>query len=157
MRIALRSLLASPVNFLALGAGSGLSPVAPGTVGTVAAIPLLLVMPESLPIYLLLLVILFVVGVFLCSVCAKNLGVHDHPAIVWDEWVGFLLTMVAIPHTFKFVLLGFIIFRLFDVLKPWPISWVDKRVHGGFGIMLDDVLAGLAAAIVMQILLRLLA
>jgi len=77
------------------------------------------------------------------------LGVHDHPGIVWDEFAGFLITMVAAPAGWPGIAAGFALFRLFDVWKPWPIGWVDRKVHGGLGIMLDDVLAGLMAAVVL--------
>ncbi len=149
-------LLASPANFLALGAGSGLAPKAPGTFGTIAAIPLFLLMPQSLPVYLVIVLLLFVFGVWLCDTCANNLGVHDHPAIVFDEWVGYLITMIAVPRSFWFIALGFVLFRLFDVLKPWPIGMADKRVNGGLGIMVDDVIAGVFAAIVLQLILLLM-
>ena len=77
---------------------------------------------------------------------------HDHPGIVWDEVVGYLLVMVAVPRTILFVVLGFILFRFFDILKPWPIRIIDQKVHGGFGIMVDDVVAAVFAAIVLQII-----
>lgn len=149
-------LLSSPANFLALGAGSGLAPVAPGTFGTVAAIPLALLMPNNLAIYTLIVVALFVAGVWLCDNCANSLGVHDHPAIVFDEWVGYLITMIAVPRSLWFLALGFVLFRLFDVLKPWPIGLADKRVSGGLGIMVDDVIAGVFAAVSMQLIILLL-
>jgi len=153
VRVTKAQLLANPANFLALGAGSGLAPKAPGTFGTVAAIPLFLLMPYSLPIYLLIVLLLFVLGVWLCDTCANNLGVHDHPAIVFDEWVGYLITMIAVPRSLALIALGFVLFRLFDVLKPWPIGLADKRVSGGLGIMIDDVIAGLFAAITLHVIL----
>jgi len=153
VRVTKAQLLANPANFLALGAGSGLAPKAPGTFGTVAAIPLFLLMPNSLPIYLLIVLLLFVLGVWLCDTCANNLGVHDHPAIVFDEWVGYLITMIAVPRSLALIALGFVLFRLFDVLKPWPIGLADKRVSGGLGIMIDDVIAGLFAAITLHVIL----
>jgi len=119
-------LLARPANFLALGAGSGLAPVAPGTFGTIAAIPLALLMPHNLAVYALIVAVLFVVGVWLCDSCANNLGVHDHPAIVFDEWVGYLITMIAVPRSVWFLALGFVLFRLFDVLKPWPMTYLPN-------------------------------
>lgn len=141
-----------PVNFLALGAGSGLAPFAPGTFGTLAAIPLWFLLPRNVYAYLALLLLLFVVGVWLCDACANYLEVHDHPGIVWDEWVGYFITMFAAPRSLWFVALGFALFRLFDVLKPWPIGLADKRVSGGLGIMVDDVIAGVFAAIVMHLI-----
>ena len=145
--------LSSTANFIALGGGLGLAPKAPGTFGTLLGIPLLFLMPSNLMAYLAIVVVLFVLGVWVCDTCAKNLGVHDHPGIVWDEVVGYLITMIAVPKTLVWVVVGFILFRIFDILKPWPIGWVDKKVHGGFGIMLDDVLAAVFALIVIQVVL----
>ena len=146
-------LLRHPVDFLALGFGSGLLPRAPGTAGTIAAIPLYLLMQTlALQVYLPLLVVLFLVGIPICAHTARRLGVHDHPGIVWDEIVGYLVTMTFAPVGWWWVLAGFVLFRFFDVLKPWPIRWLDKKVGGGFGIMVDDLLAGIAAAGVIQLL-----
>ena len=143
----------SPASFLALGAGAGLSPRAPGTVGTLAAVPLLFLMPTSPWLHLVLVAALFVVGIWCCARCAEELGVHDHGGIVWDEIVGYLLAMVAVPRSLTFVVLGFLLFRLFDVWKPWPIGPVDRRVGGGLGIMLDDVLAAVYTAIALQLVI----
>lgn len=142
-------------HFLALGLGSGLAPKAPGTFGTLAAIPFYLVL-QGLPLwaYLLMLVLAFVLGVWLCEVTARNLGVHDHPGIVWDEFVGYWLTMAVAPQGWQWVVLGFVLFRFFDILKPWPIRMADRRLGGGFGIMFDDVLAGIYAWLVLQLLSR---
>lgn len=134
-----------PANFLALGAGSGLAPVAPGTFGTIAAVPLVLLLPQNLGLYALVIVITFLMGVFFCDHCTHDLGVHDHGAIVWDEWVGFFIALFAVPKTALLILVAFALFRLFDVWKPWPIGPLDKRVHGGLGIMIDDVVAGIMA------------
>ncbi len=149
-------LLASPANFLALGAGSGLAPVAPGTVGTVAAMPLVLIMPRNIAVYCAVVFVLFVLGVWLCNTCSESLGVHDHSGIVFDEWVGFLIAMIAVPRTLLMFLLGFAFFRLFDVLKPWPVGWADKRLNGGMGIMVDDVFAGLYALACVHLVLFLI-
>ncbi len=146
-------LLRHPLDFLALGFGSGLLPRAPGTAGTTAAIPLYLVMQSlALPVYVSLVAVLFLLGIPICAHTAKRLGVHDHPGIVWDEIVGYLVTMIFAPTGWLWVLAGFVLFRFFDVLKPWPIRWLDRRVGGGFGIMVDDLLAGIAAAAVLQLL-----
>lgn len=146
-------LLRDPIDFLALGFGSGLVPRAPGTAGTVAAIPLYLALQSlALNIYLPLVAALFLVGIPICAHTAKRLGVHDHPGIVWDEVVGYLVTMTFAPPGWLWVLAGFVLFRIFDVLKPWPIRWLDRKVAGGFGIMVDDLLAGIAAAAVLQIM-----
>ncbi len=146
-------LLRHPVDLLALGFGSGLLPRAPGTAGTLAAIPLYLVMQSlALTVYVPLVAVLFLLGIPICAHTAKRLGVHDHPGIVWDEIVGYLVTMTFAPTGWLWVLAGFLLFRFFDVLKPWPIRWLDRRVGGGFGIMVDDLLAGIAAAAVLQLL-----
>ena len=136
-------LLSSPVQLLAFGFGSGLSPKAPGTMGTVAAIPLYLLLCQlSLELYSVVLLVSIVAGVWICSRASADLGVHDHPGIVWDEFVGFWITLWAIPAEWPWILAGFVLFRIFDIAKPWPISWLDRNVHGGLGIMIDDILAG---------------
>jgi phosphatidylglycerophosphatase A len=146
-------LLLHPLDFLALGFGSGLVPYAPGTAGTLVAVPLYLLLQPLPPAgYLPLLALLFLAGIPLCAHTATRLGVHDHPAIVWDEVVGYLVTMAFAPAGWHWVLAGFVLFRFFDVAKPWPIHWFDKHVHGGLGIMLDDLLAGIFAAVVLQVL-----
>ncbi len=150
-------LLLNPIDLLALGFGSGLVPVGPGTAGTVVAIPLyLLLQPLGLVVYLAIVVLAFVAGIGICAHTARRLGVHDHPAIVWDEIVGYLVTMTAAPGGWEWVIGGFVLFRIFDIAKPWPIRWLDRHVHGGSGIMLDDLLAGVFAAAVMQGLVYLL-
>jgi len=146
-------LLRSPTLLLAFGFGSGLSPKAPGTMGTLAAIPLWWLLAQlPLTSYLIVVSIAAVVGIAICGRAADQMGVHDHGGIVWDEFVGFWIAMAALPITWQSVVLGFVLFRVFDILKPWPISWLDKRVSGGFGIMIDDVIAGLAAAVVIYFL-----
>lgn len=154
--IPVHALFASIANFFALGAGLGLARKAPGTFGTVLGLPLLLIMPASLLAYVAVLVVLFIFGVWCCEECSKYLGVHDHGGIVWDEVVGYLLTMIALPVTWQWMLAGFVVFRFFDIVKPWPIGWVDQKVKGGFGIMIDDILAGLMAAAILQLIYRLM-
>ncbi len=145
--------LSNPIQFLALGFGSGLAPKAPGTFGTLAAIPLYLLLTLLTPLfYALAVLVMTLVGFYICGKAADDVGVHDHPAIVWDEFVGFFITMYMIPVTWQSIVLGFVLFRLFDILKPWPISFIDKKVAGGFGIMIDDVLAGAFALIIMQLI-----
>jgi phosphatidylglycerophosphatase A len=147
------AMLANPIHLLAFGFGSGLLPMAPGTWGTLVAIPLYLVLqPLPLAVYLAVVALSALVGIWICHVAAKNLGVHDHPGIVWDEIVGYLVTMTALPASWWWPLIGFVLFRLFDILKPWPIRLVDRDVGGGLGIMLDDILAGVMALVVMQVL-----
>jgi phosphatidylglycerophosphatase A len=142
-----------PVHFLAFGFGSGLVPFAPGTMGTLVALPLFwFLQPLGTPAYVAALVVLFVVGIPLCERTTRALGVHDHPAIVWDEIVGYLLTMLLAPEGWGWVLVGFVLFRLFDIVKPFPIGWVDRRVRGGLGIMLDEVIAALFAWVSLQAL-----
>jgi len=148
----------NPVHFLAFGLGSGAAPWAPGTVGTAAAvIPYLLWIQFLSPIlFVSLLVVTFVIGVWLCEKTSEDLGVHDHSGIVWDEFVGYWLTMFLAPQGWEWALVGFVLFRFFDILKPWPVKWADRRVPGGFGIMIDDVLAGLYAWIILQIAVQLI-
>lgn len=143
------------VHFLAFGLGSGAAPKAPGTFGTLAAIPLYLLLAQ-LPIaaYAIAIIAAFVFGVYLCDQASKDMGVHDHGGIVWDEFVGYWIAMIALPFHWVWIIAGFVLFRVFDILKPWPISWLDKRVHGGFGIMIDDVIAGIFAAVILQIAYR---
>lgn len=148
-----RQVLSSPTHFLAFGFGSGLSPIAPGTFGTLAAIPLYLLMqPLSLLWYLLLIVLVTVFGVWLCGESAKQLGLKDPGGIVWDEIAGFLVTMTLAPQGWQWIVIGFVLFRIFDIWKPWPIVLIDRKVEGGLGIMLDDIVAGLYALLVLQIL-----
>ena len=136
----------NPVNFLAFGFGSGLAPKAPGTFGTLACIPLYFLLANlQLVPYIIVCIIVSVVGVYICGYAAKALNTHDHPGIVWDEFAGFLITMIGVSFSWNNVFLGFVLFRIFDILKPWPISWLDRKVHGGLGIMIDDIVAGLFA------------
>ncbi len=152
-----RGFLKNPIHLLALGFGTGCVPMMPGTIGTLVGVLFYLPMQTlSWPIYIGVTVVLFSLGVWLCDVTARHLGVHDHGGIVWDEIVGFLITMTAVPPDWRFVLLGFVLFRLFDIWKPWPISWLDSKLSGGLGIMSDDVLAGIYALIVLQIIINLL-
>ena len=149
--------LSHPIHFLALGFGSGLLKPAPGTWGTVAGIPLLILFAQLFGFaslsYLLVCVIGFLIGIYICGKTARDVGVHDHSSIVWDEVIGLFIAMLWLPLSVKTLLLAFILFRFFDILKPWPISYLDKHVHGGFGIMIDDVLAGLMACAVIHLLL----
>ncbi|AJQ96802.1 phosphatidylglycerophosphatase A family protein [Gynuella sunshinyii] len=147
-----RQILTSPVSLLAFGLGSGLARKAPGTFGTLAAMPFLwLFEPIRQDIWFLAVLLpAFLAGIYLCGATAKKLQVHDHPGIVWDEFVGLWFTFWFIPLTPINIVAGFLLFRLFDIVKPWPIGWLDKRVKGGFGIMIDDLLAAVYALILMQ-------
>ncbi|MGI9257555.1 MAG: phosphatidylglycerophosphatase A family protein [Gammaproteobacteria bacterium] len=142
------SLLRQPVHFLALGFGSGLAPKAPGTAGTLVAMPAAwLLLGWPLATKLALITLMFVAGVWICGESARRLGVHDHPAIVWDEIVGLLATCVLLPADPRWLPVAFVLFRFFDIAKPWPIRDVDHRLGGGIGIMLDDIVAAAFAAI----------
>jgi phosphatidylglycerophosphatase A len=149
--------LKKPLHFLAFGFGSGLAPKAPGTFGTLAAIPLVVLLSFycTLPIYIGLCLLFSIVGVWICGHTANDMQVHDDSSIVWDEVVGMMITMVAVPLNWQTILAGFILFRLFDIVKPWPISYLDKHVHGGFGIMADDVLAGIFSLVCLHLLIGL--
>ena len=136
----------SPTLMLAFGFGSGLSKYAPGTLGTIAAFPLWWLLTQlSQPLYLGLVLVAAIVGVSICGRAAEQLGVHDHGGIVWDEFVGLWVAMAFLPVSPVSLVLGLSLFRFFDIVKPWPISWLDKNISGGLGIMIDDIAAGLAA------------
>lgn len=147
------SIWRNPIHFLAFGLGSGAAPKAPGTAGTLAAIPIWYLFSDwAIGPYLLLIFVTTLFGIWICGRTSRDLGVHDHGGIVWDEFVGLWITLIAVPTGWVWVVLGFALFRVFDILKPWPIGWVDRRVSGGWGIMLDDILAGLMAWCVLQAL-----
>ena len=145
--------LGSPSGFLAFGFGSGLSPFAPGTVGTLVAIPFTFLL-KSLGTtgFWIALVLLFLLGVKLCTHVSQKLGVHDHGGIVWDEMVGYWLAVAFVPLDWQWLLAAFLLFRFFDIFKPWPIRQIDKKISGGFGIMVDDVVAGLFTLILLAVL-----
>jgi len=145
----------NPVHLLAFGLGAGAVPKAPGTAGTLLAVPLYLLLEPLGPVgYFLVLVAVFLIGIYLCGRTSRDLGKHDHSGIVWDEILGYLVSMWLAPRGWVWPLLGFVLFRLFDILKPWPIGWLDRRVAGGLGIMLDDLLAGVFALAGLQLLAR---
>lgn len=148
-----REVLRDPVLFLAFGFGAGLAPRAPGTAGTLVAIPLYLWLSQfSSPVYLAAVVGVAFVGIWICGRAASRLGTHDHPGIVWDEFAGYLVTMIPASGSWFSILVGFVLFRLFDIWKPWPIRLADQRIGGGTGIMLDDLLAGIPAALGVAVL-----
>ncbi|MBO1255282.1 phosphatidylglycerophosphatase A [Alteromonas sp. 5E99-2] len=138
--------LTNPWHFLALGFGSGLAPFMPGTFGTLAGLPFLILI-DYIPMagFAALTAVFAVLGISICEKTAKDMKVHDHGAIVWDEIVGIMLTFLWIPLSLPTIVAGFVLFRLFDILKPWPISLLDRNVSGGLGIMVDDVFAGIFA------------
>ena len=148
-------LLRDPIHFLALGFGSGLSPYAPGTAGTLVAVPLIMFIGSfGWTALAIAAVVMGVSGVYICDASAKKMGVHDHPGIVWDEFTGYAITMLAVPLTWYWLLAGFVLFRFFDIVKPWPIREADHSLKGGLGIMLDDIIAGVFAGAVLYALAR---
>lgn len=147
-------ILRDPVLLLAHGLGSGLVPRAPGTFGTLAAVlPWLLLAQLSALAYGCFVVISLIAGVWLCGEAARRMQAEDPGGIVWDEWVGLWVALAGLPLEWPWLLAGFLLFRLFDVLKPWPVGWIDRRFHGGLGIMLDDIVAGAMAACCLHIAL----
>ena len=143
-----------PVNWLALGFGSGLARRAPGTFGTLAALPLLpLFSWMALPWSGLVLLATALVGIFICGHAARSMKLDDPGCVVWDEMVGLWLTLFALPLDPVSIVGGFLLFRLFDIVKPWPISWCDRNIKEGAGIMVDDLVAGVLAALVLRVIL----
>lgn len=144
----------NPAYFIAFGFGSGLLPKAPGTWGTLAALPIyLLIAGYSVKYYLLFTFFAFLLGVWLTGKVTSELGVVDHEGIVCDEIVGYLITMTMAPVNWMWMGLGFLLFRLFDIWKPQPIRLIDQTLKGGLGVMLDDVLAAIPAWLIMQLLI----
>lgn len=146
------AVMTQPVHLLAFGFGAGLSPFAPGTVGTLVAVPLA-ASAWLMPLWprVAFGILLLVGGIWICGESARRLGVHDYGGIVMDEIASFYLLMLLLPATWFWMAAGFVMFRIFDIAKPWPIGPLDRRVGGGFGIMLDDVVAALFAALVLQL------
>jgi phosphatidylglycerophosphatase A len=153
-----RRLLALPAGWIACGLGSGLAPLAQGTFGSLAAIlPWLLLRQLSLPLYVLVLVLAFAVGVWACNVAGRALGVDDHRSLVWDEFVGqwlALLPLLLLSSPWWTIVIGFALFRLFDVWKPWPIGWLDRHLKGGLGVMVDDAVAGGFAGVLLAVVVQ---
>jgi len=152
-QLTVEQIMLSPVLFLAFGFGSGLAKKAPGTFGTLAAVPiyLLLVQTNSL-IYSGATIVCSIVGIWICGRAAELLGEHDFGGIVWDEIAGLLVTMWFVTFSWQNLIMGFVLFRIFDIVKPWPIKWVDQKVSGGVGIMLDDVIAGIFSGFILMFL-----
>lgn len=146
-----RALLSHPAGWLALGFGAGLMPFAQGTFGSaLALLPWVFMRGIGLPAWGLVLIMGLALGVWACGESGRRIGVSDHRALVWDEFIGqWIALLPALAAPWWAVLAGFGLFRVFDVLKPWPIGWLDARVKGGIGVMLDDVAAGIIAAIVL--------
>ena len=149
----LKFLLSHPTHFFSLGFGSGLAPKAPGTFGTIIGLPLFwLISSYGFSIKLTIIATLFVLGIYCCDKTGKALGVADHGAIVWDEIVAMLLVLVFAPLTWLGWLVAFCLFRLFDIWKPFPISYFDAKLKNGFGVMFDDLLAAIYAIICVLLL-----
>lgn len=143
-----KDILSDPVHVAAFGFGAGLSPIAPGTVGSLWGVLLAwLTQPWGWGYEAALAVVLSVAGIWICGASSRRLGVHDHGGIVWDEIVGAYLLFLPLPRTWPWLLAGFVVFRALDIAKPWPIRELDHRLKGGLGIMLDDVAAGVIGAV----------
>jgi phosphatidylglycerophosphatase A len=153
-----RALFGHPAGWIATGFGVGLSPLAPGTAGSLAALlPWLLLRELTWPWYALALLLAFALGVWACAWLVRNLRVDDPGVAVWDEFVGqwlALTPLLFVAHPAVWIFAGFILFRIFDIVKPWPVSWADRHVPGGLGVMLDDVIAGIYAAAALLVLQR---
>ncbi len=148
----LKKVWKDPLYFIAFGFGSGLMRKAPGTWGTVAAVPIYLLIAHLSPlVYLTITLLCLLFGVIICNQVSRELGINDYKGIVWDEIVGYLLTLSFAPVHFSYMLMGFILFRVFDIWKPQPIRLIDERVKGGLGIMLDDVLAAVPAWLILRL------
>ena len=145
-----RTVLTDPVHFLAFGLGKGLAPFAPGTFGSIPGVILFwFTLDQGLYVQLAVVAALVLSGVWLCGESARRIGVHDHGGIVWDEITGMYITLLVAPFTLAGWILAFVLFRVMDIVKPWPIRDLDHRIGGGLGIMLDDLVAALYAALLL--------
>lgn len=148
-----RSIFTNPIHFIACGFGIGIMPIIPGTFGTLMSLPFCLVFSRySVLMYVLLTLICLAISAWATDVTCRDFGVHDHTATVSDEVSGFLVTMISIPIHWWTLLLAFILFRFFDILKPGPIAWIDQHIHGGLGVVLDDVVAAAFTWIIMLLI-----
>lgn len=146
----------NPIYFLAFGLGSGAIPFAPGTFGTLMAIPIyLLIQPLPLVAYIIFVIAFIVLSSWICERVSRETRTEDHPGMCIDEFAGFFVAMINAPMGWSWIIVGFLLFRFFDICKPWPIRLIDKNLHNGFGMVLDDVVAGLFSMIIIQILARL--
>lgn len=147
------SLMRDPGHLCAFGFGSGLSPIMPGTMGSLIALPIVWLMLQTLDVYsyISVTIIAFAIGIWLCQRTADALGVHDHGGIVWDEILGMMIACFALPDSLWAWFWAFLLFRIFDMAKPPPIRQIDRQVSGGFGIMIDDVIAGIFALVLLQL------
>lgn len=147
-------LIQHPAHFLALGFGTGLSPKAPGTVGTLIGLPMYyLIRGQSINLQLITIAAAFMIGIYLCDKTGKALGVADHGGIVWDEIVAMMLVLTITPFSLLWWVVAFVLFRLFDIWKPFPIRQCDAKLKGGFGVMFDDLLAAVYAMLILKALL----
>ncbi len=151
-------LVSSPAHFIALGFGTGLAPVAPGTFGTLLAVPLFYAIAPgmSLPVFFGMLAVLFALGVWACGRTGRDMGIADHGAMNWDEVVAFMLVLALTPEGIGWQIFAFFAFRFFDVLKPQPIRHFDRTMKGGLGVMFDDILAAFYTLLVMALFKTLL-
>ena len=150
----LKFLLSHPSHFIALGFGAGLARLAPGTLGTLLGLPLfycLMATPEL--VHYTTIAVLFFIGIPICTKTGKALGVADHGSIVWDEIVAMMLVLEFTPHSAKWWLTAFTLFRIFDIWKPFPIRQCDAKIKGGFGVMFDDLLAAIYAIVALKVML----
>lgn len=144
------AVLREPVHLFAFGFGAGLSPYAPGTCGTLVAVPIVIFVAQfGWWVHCAFAIAAAAVGMYICGESARRMDVHDHPGIVWDEITGYTVTMLAAPSDAYWLLGGFVIFRFFDIVKPWPIREADHSLTGGLGIMLDDIIAGVFAGAIL--------
>jgi phosphatidylglycerophosphatase A len=151
-KISARTVMTDPVHLLAFGFGLGLAPKAPGTVGTLLGVVFAwLVLDLGLAVQIAIGVAMFVAGIWICGDSSRRIGQHDPGGIVWDEIAAMYLTLLVAPPTITAWILAFGLFRAFDIVKPWPIRDLDHRMGGGLGIMLDDLVAALYAAILLAL------
>ena len=153
LRPSWRFVLRHPAHFIAFGGGAGLAPVAPGTWGTLLAFPLYWILaPLLAPAeYLVLICALFGLGIWACEITGRTIGVSDHRGMVWDETVAFLIVLFLVPTTLYWEAVAFLLFRAFDILKPQPIRYYERRFRNGFGVMLDDLVAAFFTLVVLAI------
>ena len=144
--------LKNPLHCLSLGFGCGLSPIAPGTVGTLLGVGLYWLLADfDVAVYVVIVLGLIVIGILTAAYTSRALEAQDPSAIVIDEVVGILVACIALPESFVWLVLAFVLFRAFDILKPWPIAWIDRYGVGGVGIVGDDLLAGVYTLVCIQV------
>ena len=145
------SIYKNPIHFLAFGFGIGALPKAPDTYGTLLIIPFyLLIIQLPMLVYPAIFLAVLLSGIYICGKTAQDMGVKDHPGIVWDEFAGFLLTMMFVPFEWYWLVAGFVLYRAFDILQPYPISLLKEKTGTGISIMADDLVAGFLAFLVLH-------